>query len=53
MEKEPYSKVLATKIKNGINYWFTCVEYLDIEPTNNLAEQGLRELIVQRKIMEG
>lgn len=53
MEKEPYAKTLATKIKNGINYWFTCVEHLKVEPTNNFAEQALRELIVQRKIMGG
>lgn len=53
MEKEIYAKTLATKIKNGIDYWFTCVEYLDVEPTNNFAEQALRELIVQRKIMGG
>lgn len=46
-------KKFATKIENGINYWFTCVEYLEVEPTNNFAEQALRELIVQRKIMGG
>lgn len=46
-------KKFATKIENGINYWFTCVEHLEIEPTNNFAEQALRELIVQRKIMGG
>jgi len=53
IEKEPYGKTLATKIKNGINYWFTCVEHLGVEPTNNFAEQALRELIVQRKIIGG
>jgi len=46
-------KKFATKIENGINYWFTCIEYLEVEPTNNYAEQALRELIVQRKIMGG
>lgn len=46
-------KKFATKIKNGINYWFTCIEHLEVEPTNNYAEQALRELIVQRKIMGG
>ena len=44
---------LGTKILNGIDAWFTCVEHLDIEPTNNFAEQALREPIVQRKIMGG
>ena len=53
MSKESYAKTLATKITNGINYWFTCIEHLDVEPTNNYAEQSLRELIVQRKIMGG
>ena len=46
-------KKFAGKIENGINYWFTCVENLEVEPTNNFAEQALRELIVQRKIMGG
>lgn len=46
-------KKFATKIENGIDYWFTCIEHLEVEPTNNYAEQSLRELIVQRKIMGG
>lgn len=46
-------KKFATTLENGLNYWFTCVEYLEVEPTNNFAEQALRELIVQRKIMGG
>jgi len=46
-------KKLATKIFNGLNYWFTCVVHTFVEPTNNYAEQALRELIVQRKIMGG
>ena len=46
-------KEFAGKIENGINYWFTCIEHLEVEPTNNYAEQALRELIVQRKIMGG
>ncbi len=53
MEKHPYAKTLATKIKNGIDNWFTCVVHLEVEPTNNFAEQALRELIVQRKITGG
>lgn len=43
----------ATKVKNGINYWFTCVVNLFVEPTNNNAERAIRELVVQRKIMGG
>ena len=43
----------ATTVKNGLEYWFTCVTNLDVEPTNNMAERALRELIVQRKIIGG
>ena len=53
MKKEIAFNKFATKIRNGMNYWFTCVEHLEVEPTNNYAEQALRELIVQRKIMGG
>ncbi|MBI2523182.1 IS66 family transposase [Candidatus Woesearchaeota archaeon] len=38
-------------IKNGKEYWFTCVLYPEIEPTNNLAERMLRSWIVFRKII--
>ena len=41
----------STKIKNGLNYWFTCITNLLVEPTNNIAERALREIIVQRKII--
>ena len=44
---------LGKKILNGLQAWFTCVVHTDVEPTNNFAEQALRELIVQRKIMGG
>jgi transposase-like protein len=50
--EENYKK-FATTIENGLDYWFTCLEHLEVEPTNNYAEQALRELIVQRKIMGG
>ena len=43
-------KKLANKIRNGGTYWFTCVLYPFIQPTNNPAEQTLREPIVRRKI---
>ena len=38
-------------IMNGLPDWFTCVRYEGIEPTNNAAERGLRELVVLRNIM--
>ena len=43
----------ATKIRNRIEHWFTCLIDLFVEPTNNIAERALRELIVQRKIIGG
>ena len=46
-------KKLGIKILNGRDSWFTCVVHVLVEPTNNFAEQALRELIVQRKIMGG
>ena len=39
------------KIKNGMNHWFTFVTNPMIEPTNNIGERGLREFVVQRKII--
>ncbi len=53
MRKNISFREFAEKIQNGMDYWFTCVEHLGVEPTNNYAEQALRELIVQRKIMGG
>lgn len=53
MNKNISFREFAGKIQNGMDYWFTCVEHLEVEPTNNYAEQALRELIVQRKIMGG
>ena len=44
------TRPLANKIANGKYHWFTCVLYPWIEPTNNKAEQELREFVVQRKI---
>ena len=40
----------ATKLKNGLEHWFTCVLHPEIEPTNNKAERALTEIVVQRKI---
>ena len=44
-------KDFIQKIRNGFEYWFTFVTNPGIEPTNNRAEQALREHVVQRKIM--
>ena len=50
MESHREYKKLATKIRNGGKNWFTCLLYPNIEPTNNLAEQTIREPIIRRKI---
>jgi transposase len=41
----------VNKMENGENFWFTCVLHLEIEPTNNGAERGLRLWVVLRKII--
>ena len=33
-----------------IESWFTCVRFDNVEPTNNLAEQAIRETVIVRKI---
>ncbi len=47
------TKRFVTKVTNGLNEWFTCIDYPEVEPTNNTAERALRELVVQRKIIGG
>ncbi len=39
------------KMENAENFWFTCILHLEIEPTNNRAERGLRDWVVLRKII--
>lgn len=41
----------VSKIGNAEDFWFTCVLYLEIEPTNNRAERGLRQWRVLEKII--
>jgi len=50
MESHREYKKLATKIRNGGKHWFTCLLHPNIQPTNNLAEQTIREPIIRRKI---
>jgi len=40
-----------TYIKNGLGKWYTCLLYPGMEPTNNLAEQAIREHVIMRKII--
>ncbi|MFH0875827.1 MAG: IS66 family transposase [archaeon] len=42
---------IVTKVKKGKHFWFTCVLHPEVEPTNNLAERGLRKFVVIRKII--
>jgi cell division septum initiation protein DivIVA len=35
----------------NIDNWFTCVKVADVEPTNNFAEQAIRETVMARKII--
>lgn len=44
-------KELVNKVRNGKEFWFTCVLHLEIEPTNNRAERGLRKFVVIEKII--
>jgi transposase len=39
------------KVRNGFGHWFTFVLVPGLEPTNNRAEQALKEPVVQRKII--
>ncbi|MCX9081701.1 MAG: IS66 family transposase [Candidatus Methanoperedens sp.] len=40
-----------TYLENGRGCWFTCLIYPGMEPTNNLAEQAIREHVIMRKII--
>ena len=40
----------VSKVRRGFPYWFSFVVVEGLEPTNNVAENALREGVVQRKI---
>lgn len=42
---------LAKKMDKGFACWLSYITHPGIEPTNNLAEQSLREPVVVRKIV--
>ena len=44
-------KELVNKVRNGKEFWFTCILYPEAEPTNNRAERGLRKFVVIKKII--
>jgi len=41
---------IAVLLENGLEQWFTCLKYDNVQLTNNRAERELREFVVQRKI---
>ena len=44
-------KDIVNKVRNGKEFWFTCVLHPKVEPTNNAAERGLRKFVVIKKII--
>jgi len=44
-------KELVNKVRNGKEFWFTCILHPEVEPTNNQAERGLRKFVVIKKII--
>lgn len=44
-------KGVVKYVEFHIESWFTCIEYAGIEPTNNFAEQAIRETVMVRKII--
>ncbi|EQD66946.1 hypothetical protein B1A_07901 [mine drainage metagenome] len=42
---------LVEYILNDLGRWFTCLLYPGMDPTNNLAEQAIKEHVVIRKII--
>jgi len=49
--KHTHLRGIIRYFKNGGEKWFTCVLYEGVEPTNNFAEQSLREHVIVRKII--
>jgi transposase len=45
------AKPVVKYIDNHFDQWLNCVRFPDIEPTNNLAEQSIRESVMYRKII--
>lgn len=47
----PETRVKAQYLKNGLGCWHTCRLYPGMQPTNNLAEQSIREHVIVEKII--
>ncbi len=44
-------RAVVKYIKNGLGCWYTCLLYPGMQPTNNLAEQTIREHVIMEKII--
>ena len=44
-------KGISKYINFHLNSWFTCVKFAGVQPTNNYAEQAIRETVLVRKII--
>ena len=42
---------IAKYVNFHIESWFTCVKIRGVQPTNNYAEQAIRETVLVRKII--
>ena len=49
--KYPELKSVVKYINFNLGNWFTCIKIEGIEPTNNFAEQAIREPVLVRKII--
>ena len=45
------TRVKARYIQHGLGSWYTCLLYPGMQPTNNFAEQAIREYVIIRKII--
>ncbi len=44
-------KGVTKYINFHLESWFTCIKFKGVEPTNNYAEQAIRETVIVRKII--
>lgn len=49
--KYPELSAIVKYINFNLEHWFTCIKIEGVEPTNNFAEQSLRESVLVRKII--
>lgn len=49
--KYPDVRAKVQYIKNGLGCWYTCLLYPGMQPTNNFAEQPIREHVIIEKII--